>query len=133
MEEKKVYSSNNAIEVDYICSVLKENNIPYVKKTDGAGDYLNIATGNLLNYTVNILVSQEDYEKADELIKTIQASNEAILEDDLPDELKNIPEKEKNNDNKAKIVNSCLKFFVSLALILPVVIVIIAIIIMNKQ
>ena len=57
MEEKLVFSSTNTMEIDYICSVFKEHDIPFVKKTEGAGEYLNIMAGNLFNHTINILVS----------------------------------------------------------------------------
>ena len=125
MEEKLVYSSTNAMEIDYICSVLKENDIPFVKKTEGAGDYLNIATGNLLNYTIKISVSSEDYEKAHELIEAINNSNKDFQVNDLPDELKDISkEEEKEMDENAKKTKDFLKMFIVLFVFLPILIVV---------
>ena len=130
MEEKLVYSSTNAIETDYICSILKENDIPFVKKTDGVGDYLNIAAGNLLNYTINISVSNNDYAKAHELIENINNANSNFEIHDLPDELKDIfNNEEKEIYKKAQRTKNYLKMFIIFFVFLPILIVIMAAII----
>lgn len=133
MEEKLIFSSSNTIEIDYICSVLKENDIAFVRKTEGAGEYLNIMAGNLFNNTTSILVSNEDYKKAQELVKTITSSNEDIQVYDLPDELKDISkDEEKIMDEEAKMTKNYLKVFILLFIFIPILLFIIAAIIMNK-
>lgn len=133
MEEKMVYSSTNSIEVDYICSVLKENGITFTKKTEGAGDYLTIAAGNLFNYTTRIFVSEKEYEKAKELIKYISSENENIQKMEIPDELKNISDEEENEmDKKAKKTRKHLKLFIILFIFCPIVIAIVAAIITQR-
>lgn len=133
MEEKMVYSSTNSIEVDYICSVLKENGITFTKKTEGAGDYLTIAAGNLFNYTTRIFVSEKEYEKAKELIKYISSENENIQKMEIPDELKNISVEEENEmDKKAKKTRKHLKLFIILFIFCPIVIAIVAAIITQR-
>lgn len=133
MEEKMVYSSTNSIEVDYICSVLKENGITFTKKTEGAGDYLTIAAGNLFNYTTRIFVSEKEYEKAKELIKYISSENENIQKMEIPDELKNISDEEENEmDKKAKNTRAYLKLFIVLFIFCPVLIAVIVAIITQR-
>ena len=126
MEEKIVYSSTNNMEVDYICSILKENNIAFIKKTEGAGDYLTIAAGNLFNYTTMVLVDEKDYEKAKELLASINDSNVDSQVIDVPDELKNISEQEeKDMEEKAEKTKSHLKLFILLFVFCPILIAVI--------
>jgi len=129
MEEKIVYSSTNTIEIDHVCSLLNENNIPFIKKTEGAGDYLNIVTGNLLNNYTEILVSADDYDKACELVKSISNGNINLKSQDLPDELKSISkDEEKELADEAEKTKNYLRFFLAFFILLPVLIFIIMII-----
>ena len=110
MEEKLLYSSTDNLEIDHICALLKDNNITYIKKTDGVGDYLTIATGSLFKYTIKVFVSSSDYEKANELINAVNSSAENIQTTELPDELKDISaEEEKEMDEKARKTNDTRK------------------------
>ena len=130
MEEKLIYASTNNLEVDYICSVLKENGIIFTKNTEGAGDYLKIATGNLFNYITKIYVSEKEFEKASELIKNISFEKENIQNFEIPDELKNISDEEENElDKKAKKTRKSLKLFIILFVFCPIVIAIVTAII----
>ena len=130
MEEKLVFSSMDTVEIDYICSVLKENNIPFVKKTQGAGDYFVIAAGNLFNNDIKIFVSEEDFERASELIQVVNNANEAIETEEMPEELKDIsPEEEKEVEEIAEKTKSNFRIFILCFLAIPAIIfVIIAII-----
>jgi len=130
MEEKLLYSSTNNMEVDYVCSLLKENDIAYTKKTEGAGDYLTITAGNLFNYTTKIFVSDEQYEKANQLINNIYSKNEDTQNMEIPDELKNISNEEENEMNeKAKKTKENLKLFIVLFVFCPILIAVIVAII----
>jgi hypothetical protein len=131
MEEKLVYTGTNNIEVEHICSILKENDIVFTKKTEGAGDYLTIAAGNLFNCNTKIFVSEEQYEKANELIKFV-SSNNAKME--IPEELKDISaEEEKEMDEEAKKIKISLKLFIFLFVLCPSLFLIIAVIIRMLQ
>ena len=130
MEEKLIYSSSNALEADYICSVLKENNVTFVKRTEGAGDYLKIATGNLFSNATKIFVSDEDYEKAKELIENINNANEDFQTVECPDELKDISnEEEKEMDKEVQKTKKHLRMFIGGFILIPILIFIVAIII----
>lgn len=90
MEEKEVFSSSEEFLIGQVCEILKNNNITYVRRNEGAGDYLNKTCGSNAGVK-RIFVSNEDYEKAIELVEMFEqnANNE-----DLPEELKDINEEE---------------------------------------
>ena len=69
MVEKEVFSSTDEFIVSRICTVFKEKDIPFVRKDGGAVDYLSIKYGQDLLSQKKIFVSQEDYEKARELLE----------------------------------------------------------------
>lgn len=73
--EKELYKSADDFLVSQICAILEDNNIPYIKRYDGAGSYLNISMGTSMNLK-RILVGEEDYEKAIELISVLNSFNE---------------------------------------------------------
>ena len=132
MKEKLVYSSTNTIEIDHICSILKENNIVFIKKAEGAGDYLNIVAGNLFNNTIRIFVDEQEYEKVTELINSINSINESQQSTEIPEELKGISEEEEKEMNeKAKKTKGYLKLCIIFFIFLPVIIAIIVAIITN--
>ncbi len=85
MEEKAVLSTNNESDLNQSIVILKENSIPYIVKTEGAGDYFRVAMGNSLGNISTIYVSEEDYEKAKELLEVPEQED---LSDTIPDELK---------------------------------------------
>lgn len=73
--KKELYKSADDFLVSQICAILEDNNIPYIKRYDGAGSYLNISMGTSMNLK-RILVGEEDYEKAIELISVLNSFNE---------------------------------------------------------
>ncbi len=72
MENKEIelYASNNSILISQICEILKNNEIPYLIKTKGAGSYLNITFGKTTEET-SIIIPQENLEKARNLIANL--------------------------------------------------------------
>ncbi len=108
MEEKFLFSSNNNLEIMQVCDVLKENNIPFIRKEQGAMAYLNLAYGQAFG-GANIFVSEEDFDKAQKLIEFInfeeenaEEGNEVELsEEDIPEELREAEEEieEKMEEN----------------------------------
>ncbi len=99
MEEKFLFSSNNNLEIMQVCDVLKENNIPFIRKEQGAMAYLNLAYGQAFG-GANIFVSEEDFEKAQKLIEFLNfnednfegENTEELSEEDIPEELREVEE-----------------------------------------
>ena len=76
--------------VKQIEAILKENNILYSRRDEGAGSYINVTYGQSFGLSKSIYVSNEDFEKAQ---NAIQIFNEQDFEEeDIPDELKETPE-----------------------------------------
>lgn len=71
--EKELFRCNDKILVLQICAILEDNNIPYIKKDEGSLSYLNTVAGSNSGLK-RVWVSEEDYEKAKELIKMFEDS-----------------------------------------------------------
>ena len=89
MEEKELISCNDEFLIGQVEAILKENEIPYIRKDQGAGGYMNISFGQNINSEKKIIVNSEDYNKAKNLIEFLNGEN---MEDDIPEELKDIEE-----------------------------------------
>lgn len=90
MEEKKLFEDSDELLVKQIESILKENNITYVKKDEGAGSFMNITYGQSFGLAKAIYVSSEDFEKAQNAIEVFNEHD--LSEEDIPEELKVTPE-----------------------------------------
>ena len=71
MSEIKLFSSTDDILINQVCEILKENNIPFIKKQEGSGAYVGVLFGSTMGIK-DIFVSEEDYEKAKELIEVFE-------------------------------------------------------------
>ena len=90
MEEKKIFEDSDELLVKQIETILKENKIPYSRRDEGAGSYINVTYGQSFGLAKSIYVSSEDFEKAQ---NAVQIFNEQDFEEeDIPDELKETPE-----------------------------------------
>ena len=90
MEEKKLFEDSDEFLVKQIENILKENNIPFSRRDEGAGSYIGVTYGQSFGLAKAIYVSSEDFEKAQ---NAIQIFNEQDFEEeDIPDELKETPE-----------------------------------------
>ena len=90
MEEKKLFEDSDEFLVKQIETILKENNIPYSRRDEGAGSYIGVTYGQSFGLAKAIYVSSEDFEKAQ---NAIQIFNEQDFEEEeIPDELKETPE-----------------------------------------
>ena len=131
MNEQLIFSSTDLVLSEQVCSLLKDNNIPFVKKVPGLGEYLTIVTGNSFNNPIQIYISDEDFEKAKELINEINNSNEETDIVDLPDELKDFSSEEEKECQeeykKSKKYNSYLLRLI----IFPIIIIITAMVVSN--
>ena len=90
MEEKEVFSSTDEFVVSRLCAIFKDQGITFIRKDGGAGSYLSIAYGQDMLSQKKIFVSQEDYERARELIEFLEVEEEKN-EEDIPKALKVIP------------------------------------------
>lgn len=63
-------TTSNRYELDFVTSLLEENNIPYIPRDQGAGGYMKII-GMETAVGTDILVEKSSYDKAKELIGEI--------------------------------------------------------------
>lgn len=77
--EMQLFASTDEYIIEQICAMLAENNIPFIKKTDGSGSYINISMGESFQEK-RIFVNKADYDKSLELIEpfTIKEENEEL-------------------------------------------------------
>lgn len=114
--EIQLFSSLNEYEVQMVCSMLEENNIPYVRRDNGSGSYMNLYMGQSIQEK-RIFVSKEDYEKSLEIIEPILTNNE----------IEETTEKNNEEDNEKNKYHS-IKFLFGLLMIgIPVIMVLIVI------
>lgn len=99
--EKQLFDSIDEYIIGQVCAILEENNIPFVKRTDGSGSYINISMGQTVQ-DKRIFVNEDDYDKALKLIEpfTKQEDNEEI-ELDMQNEI-----------NKYAIIKKLLVLFI---------------------
>ena len=66
--EKQLFSSSDEYTIEQVCAILENNNIPFIKRIDGSGSYINISMGQTVQ-DKKVFVNEEDYSKALELIE----------------------------------------------------------------
>lgn len=75
MQEKMIYEHTNEILILHVCDILKENGINFIRRDEGIGSYLNKRWGS--NSEIKrIYISNEDYEKAKEILKILDKKNQ---------------------------------------------------------
>ena len=119
--EVEIFSSSNEYEINQVCAILKDNNIPFIRKDYGSGSYMNIYMGQSIQEK-KIFVNSDCCDKALELISTV-FSNENYAEENIQE----LEEAEENDDSgkKYRWIKYLLAFF---TLGLPCITIIIAII-----
>ena len=105
--ERQLFSTSNEYEINQICSILTENNIPFIRKNDGSGSYMNLYMGQSIQEK-RIFVSKKDYDKSMELISSFIA-NEIDVEKDIS-EGKQVSNH--NSSNKYTLIRRCLGFLI---------------------
>ncbi len=130
MEEKKLFEDSDEFLVNQIESILKENDIPYVRRDEGAGSYMNVAYGQSFGLGKSIYVSSENFEKAQ---NAIQIFNEQDFEEEeIPEELKQTQEDiddELKANKKYGIPKEIFKILIMLGFGIPLLCIIIGIIV----
>lgn len=94
--EVEIFSSSNEYEINQVCSILIDNNIPFIRKDYGSGSYMNIYFGQSIQ-DKKIFVNEDCYEKALELISTILSNTNSPEED-----IQELEETEENDDSDKK-------------------------------
>ena len=87
IEEIQLFSSIDECIIEQVCAILNNNNIPFIKKTDGSGSYINISMGQTVQVK-RIFVNKEEYDKAIKLIEiftTLEEDEE--LDEDMQKEI----------------------------------------------
>ena len=46
--EKQLFVSSDKYIIEQVCEILDKNNIPFIKRIDGSGSYINISMGQLI-------------------------------------------------------------------------------------
>lgn len=82
--EVEIFTSSNEYEINQVCAILTDNNIPFVRKDDGSGSYINIYMGQSFQEK-RIFVSKRDYNKSLELI-SVFTSNDINTEEEQVEE-----------------------------------------------
>ena len=130
MEEKKIFEDSDEFLVKQIEAILKENNIPYSRRDEGAGSYINVTYGQSFGLAKSIYVSSEDFEKAQNVIQIFNEQD--FKEEDIPDELKETPEELEEDlivNKKYGIPKKIFKMILILCIGLPLICLIIGTII----
>lgn len=113
-EEILLFSSLNDYQINEICAILTENNIPFIRKDDGVGSYMNLYMGHSYQEK-SVFVSKKDYNKALELISVITTNNE----DETFEE-----EQQEEYDRTSNTLTLISKIAIWTVLILPIVLII---------
>ena len=81
-KEIQLFASIDEYIIEQVCAILEMNNIPFIKRSDGSGSYINISMGQTVQ-DKRIFVNKDDYDKALKLIEpfTKKEENEEIDED----------------------------------------------------
>jgi len=85
--EKQLFASIDEYIIEQVCAILENNNIPFIKRTDGSGSYINISMGKTVQGK-RIFVNKDDYDKALELIEPfIMQEENQELDSDMKQEI----------------------------------------------
>ncbi len=120
--EVELFSTLDEYEINQICMILTENGIPFFKRNDGSGSYMNLYMGQSIE-TKRIYVSRDDYDKSLELIAPFllkEKDNQDLVK---PDE--NEEDEENNQNRKLLLIRGGLVFLILGA---PILIIILAIV-----
>ena len=87
IQEKQLFTSIDEYIIEQVCAILENNNIPFIKKIEGSGSYINVAMGQTVQ-DKRIFVNKDDYDKALELIEPfINKEENEELDSDMQKEI----------------------------------------------
>lgn len=117
-EEILLFSSLNDYQINEVCAILTDNNIPFIRKDAGVGSYMNLYMGHSYQEK-SVFVGKKDYNKALKLISVITTNSE----DETIEE-----EQQEENNRTSNVLTLISKIAIWTILILPVLIIILIII-----
>lgn len=120
-EEIQLFSTTNEYEINQVCTILEENNIPYIRNDYGSGSYMNLYMGQSIQGKA-IFVHKSDYDKSLELISYFIPNN---VDEEIEPELVEETEDD-SSQNKYKTIKHSLGFLI---LGIPVLIMLILLIV----
>ena len=125
-EEVELFASLDDYQINEICAILTENDIPFIKKNGGTGSYMNLYMGHSIQEK-KVFVSKKDYDKSLELISIFTINN-------IDEEGETLKEKNQaKNDRTGNILTLISKIEICLVLILPIVLVIFMLVLLLCQ
>lgn len=89
LTEVQLFSSIDEYLINQICAILQEKDIPYIRRDDGSGAYMNVYMGSSIQEK-RIYVNKKDYEKAIEVIEAIIPNGEEKILNQIEEENDNI-------------------------------------------
>lgn len=122
--EVLLFSTMNENEINQVCAILNDNEIPFIRRDSGSGSYMTIYMGFSLQEKC-IYIAEKDFERAQELICGM--FSEDVEYEEIP-ELKEEPiseNEEKEYNEKQKVLKKLFKlWYVDLGIIMIVLILI---------
>ncbi|MGL6202660.1 MAG: DUF2007 domain-containing protein [Lachnospiraceae bacterium] len=73
-EMKLLITVANEVELGMITVILKKNEVPFLTKDKGPGNYMRVYTGTSI-WGTDILVNEADFDKATDLIANFREEN----------------------------------------------------------
>ena len=122
--EKKLYSSLNEIEIDQVCGILEENNIPFIRKDAGSGSYMKVYMGESIQEKT-IYVNENDFEKASELIYFITQTDENDVNEEYNEENEELKEDVKKYSKVRRLFGIIIIFGIPIICVICVILAII--------
>ena len=83
MIEKEIFSSTDESVVSRLCEIFNDQRISFSRKDGGTDSYLNIVNGEEILSQKKIFVSQEDYEKARELLEFLDIDEKEEVQSEI--------------------------------------------------
>lgn len=111
-KEIELFSSVDEYEIKQVSSILAEHNIPFIRKDDGSGSYMNLYMGQSIQ-AKRIFINEGDFEKAKDLLAS-------FLQEEKPEE-----NKDTTPTNKYIMIR---RIFGFLFLIMPILVILLLII-----
>jgi len=130
-EEIELIATTDEYETTQICILLEKNEIPYIRRDNGSGSYMNLYFGQSIQIK-RIFVRKEDYDKASVLISAFSFNLSETLDEkenvqELEDENKQLKQEE-IEEQEGKKYQSIRKWFGILSIIVPIIILIVILI-----
>lgn len=122
--EVQLFSSLNEYEINQVCAILTQNDIPFIRKDEGSGSYMSLYMGQSIQEK-RIFVSKDDYDKAIDLISSLMP-NEIEIEEVKEDE----EMEEDESHQKHVLIRRGLGFFI---LGFPIILIVLVVLVLFIQ